>query len=196
MKSKTVLACALVLILVGAFFFVFLPQYGLSNMTITWYDKDGAKVGTTNLGSMPFAPVLVQNQEVTSFTLSVSYYTDHPEATHASWAIDIRVWYISGDSVPPQEIVVFDDLCWLPTLPYEVVPGSETTATSAPYFISAYAETGVPEDTPFYIEFSGYAKFFDAVPPNGRELARIDFAPLRIACYHSSYEFTASINPW
>jgi hypothetical protein len=195
MKMNKLIAVALILCVIGGIFFLFVSDYGMSNLTVSFYDDQGARVGSMNFNLVPLAAVTVGGVEVEYFTLTLGWYTDHPEATAITWTVNIRVWYLEPDVVPVQERVVFDGLCWQETVGGDreaerLVPGVPGERTSGNYYISAYAETGVPEETTFFIEFSGNAKFFDTIGV-GMVLAEVLIAPVRIQCHHESFTYTA-----
>lgn len=192
MQKKYIALVLVVVILTAGFLFLFLPSLQPSNISVQFYDAEGNKVGKP-LSIVPLNPIFIEGQEVTSFSVTVNWQTSDPSANAIDWALNLEVYYISVDSVPPETKTVWDELLWSAgSSSFDNGAGSRESGL---YPIDACAL--VPEDTGFYMLFTGTYRFLNkwSTPdPEPIILFAGDFIPLSISGYHGAYEYLAWVN--
>ena len=188
MRKKSIVAIiAVVIVVVALLVFFIVPMATPNTIAVQFYDSTGNKVGAPQKsGLLNGATVLVGGVEVESFDITVTWSSNNPDVDAVDWYINIKVYYYPDDVFPPNPNVVFDDLCWA-----AVGDGPSGTLTSGRYIIEEYAKTGVPENTAFYIQFYGYYKYAALGVGFVHEA---DFGAVEIACYHSEYTYTATLD--
>lgn len=181
--NKKAIAVGLALILVAAFIIVFLmPTQNPNYLVIQFYDSNKEPVGRP-LKVTPLAPVSVEGVEVTYFTITVNWFTDDPDALRIHWVINVKVYRTSPTY--PYESVAFDDLCW----EYFEDCKAFNAKTSGFYAISEYAETGIPENTDFFMKFYGNYEFTGSA--TSQVIFSGSFDAVTLACHHGSYTYEA-----
>lgn len=190
MKKKYI-ALILIVFIVVALLVIFLPRLVPNNLAVQFYDANGQEVGKP-LTIVPLAPIFIEGAEVVSFSVTVNWQTNDPRVNAIDWAINLEVSYMETDSVPPVFQTVWDELLW--TAGSGSFDNGAGSRTSGLYPIDACAL--VPEDTGFYMEFTGTFRFLDknTDPFGDNPLFVGDFIPLRISGYHSDFEYLAWVD--
>jgi hypothetical protein len=184
--KKKFLAVGLVILIVVVLIFTLLPVLAPNHLSIQFY-KDGEPVGLP-LSAIPLNPVLVGNQEVDSFTVTATWYTDNPTISYVEVPVHLKVVY----SVGRGEQIVYDAHLWTAT--GSVGADRTGSRTSGAFLVDLYA-AGVPEDTAFSLYFSGDANFYTGNPEHGTEtlIATVPAAPVAIQAFRAAYTYSATI---
>jgi hypothetical protein len=188
MKSRTkIIAAALVVLLVVGVA-VFLWSYLLTNRLSIQFYKDGEPVGLP-VSIVPLKWVSSAGQEVDSFTVTASWYTDNPTISYVEVPVHLKIVY----SVGRGEQVVYDAHLWTAT--GSVGPDHTGSRTSGLFALDLLA-AGVPEDTAFSLYFSGDANFYTGNPEHGTEtlIATVPVTPAAVQAYRTAYTYSATLD--
>ena len=183
---------ALILIIIGAVFFILFPNFfGHSNMSITYYNAEGQEVHVP-FGLVPYGVVTAGGQDIDTFTITINWYTNDPLATFVQWDVYLTVSYLYTDSPTEPPVIAHESLIW-PGYSSEGSWDQGTgTMTSQQFDVHAYASS-VPDDSTFYLEFTGEFRFYGGNIERMSEVLLFSGALnlKRTTCFKGSYDYEA-----
>jgi hypothetical protein len=192
MKMNKLLTAALILIIVGAIFFVFFPNFfGGGQLNVTFYNADGQEV-IVPYSFVPYGIVTAGGQDISYFTVTVNWFTNDPLANFIEWDVILTVSYLYIDSPTEPPKIVHEGLLWSGYCAESSWDNGAGVMTSQQFDIHAYA-SAVPDDTTFYLEFTGSYRFMSGniERPPATLLYEGGFTPKITTCFNSGYEYEA-----
>lgn len=187
----------LVIIGIVAVFFL-LPSVGQrNNIVVKFYNENQEQVGQSS--ALPLSPVTIGGVEVAFFSVQINFYTDDPAIDGLDWGINLKVYSVLSDEIPPREAVYFDDVLWttgIDDADWETQNGGRGGWFGSPLFEMQDYLGNMPNDQGFSMEFSGNYRFWT----QGEEQVSVTpvfegvLSTVRVTGHHGSYTYTAWID--